>query len=192
MTGPCAMPGLFGRCPPHVRIVEVGPRDGLQNEARRVPAAAKIAFVNALSAAGHSHIEVTAFVSPRKVPQMADAEEVFRGIARREGVTYTALVPNDEGLRRALEAGARSIAVFTSPSSTPTRRVALPRRRKPPTVSTRVTPYRRSVSFSVTRPTILSSRFASHIFISRRPALGFGPAISRHRHRFVRPLVSGV
>ncbi len=118
MTGPAVMPGLFGQCPPHVRIVEVGPRDGLQNEARHVPATAKIAFVNALSATGHSHIEVTAFVSPRKVPQMADAGEVFRGITKRKGVTYTALVPNDEGLRRALEAGARSIAVFTAASET--------------------------------------------------------------------------
>lgn len=111
-------PRLFSRCPKRARIVEVGPRDGLQNEAAIVSTAAKIAFVNALSAAGHTHIEVGSFVSPRKVPQMADAAEVFRGIEKRTGVTYTALVPNEEGLRRALEAGVKSIAVFTAASET--------------------------------------------------------------------------
>jgi isopropylmalate/homocitrate/citramalate synthase len=113
-----ARPSLFQSCPSRVRIVEVGPRDGLQNERTPIPARAKIELVNALSEAGHSHIEVASFVSPRKVPQMADAEEVFKGIDQREGVLYTALVPNEEGLQRALSAGARSIAVFTAASET--------------------------------------------------------------------------
>ena len=85
----------------HVRIVEVGPRDGLQNEAATISVAEKVAFVDRLTEAGHSHIEVSAFVSPRWVPKMADAEAVFAGINRRPGVRYTALVPNLAGLERA-------------------------------------------------------------------------------------------
>jgi isopropylmalate/homocitrate/citramalate synthase len=111
-------PGLLARVPARVRIVEVGPRDGLQNEALPVPAAAKIEFIAALAAAGLAHVEVTSFVSPRKVPQLADAEEVCRGMTRQEGVTYTALVPNETGLQRALAAGVRSIALFTAASET--------------------------------------------------------------------------
>jgi hydroxymethylglutaryl-CoA lyase len=111
-------PKLFARSPSRVRIVEVGPRDGLQNEAQPVSTAAKIALVDALSEAGHKHIEVASFVSPRRVPQMADAEEVFRGINRKPGVLYTALVPNEEGLARALSAGVDSVAVFTAASNT--------------------------------------------------------------------------
>ena len=117
-------PRLFQECPSRVRIVEVGPRDGLQNERAPVPAQAKIELVNALSEAGHTHIEVASFVSPRRVPQMADAEAVFRGIEERAGVTYTALVPNAEGLRRALSAGVKSIAVFTAASETFSRKNA--------------------------------------------------------------------
>jgi len=109
---------LFARCPPTVRIVEVGPRDGLQNEPAPVPAAAKIALVEALAGAGHTHIEVASFVSPRRVPQMEDAEEVCRGIRRRPGVIYTALIPNEEGLERALKVAVDSIAVFTAASET--------------------------------------------------------------------------
>lgn len=109
---------LFRLVPSTVRIVEVGPRDGLQNEAVFVPTAKKIAFVDALSDAGHTHIEVTSFVSPRRVPQLADAGDVFRGIRKSPGTTYTALVPNEEGLQRSLAAGARSIAVFTAASET--------------------------------------------------------------------------
>jgi len=101
-----------------VRIVEVGPRDGLQNEATQVPTTVKIAFVNALAAAGHSTIEVSAFVSPRWVPQMADAAEVFAGIERRDGVRYTALVPNPAGLERAQKAGVSEIAIFAAASET--------------------------------------------------------------------------
>ena len=104
--------------PAQVSIVEVGPRDGLQNEAARVPAAGKIAFVNRLAAAGHTRIEVTAFVSPRWVPRMADAAEVCAGIERRPGVRYSALVPNLTGLTRAREASVDEVAVFPSASET--------------------------------------------------------------------------
>ena len=108
------MPAL----PRQVTIVEVGPRDGLQNEAGVVPTAAKVAFVDALSAAGHRVIEVSAFVSPKWVPQMADATEVFAAIARRDGVRYTALVPNLAGLARAEAAGVREVAIFAAASET--------------------------------------------------------------------------
>src|SRR5436305_14958421 len=91
--------------PAAVRIVEVGPRDGLQNEAAQIATAAKIALVDALSRAGHMAIEVSAFVSPRWVPQMADAADVFAGVTRRLGVVYSALVPNLAGLSRARDAG---------------------------------------------------------------------------------------
>jgi hydroxymethylglutaryl-CoA lyase len=104
--------------PDHVRIVEVGPRDGLQNEAAFVPTADKIAFVNRLSQAGHTTIEVSAFVSPKWVPQMADAADVFAGITRRADVRYTALVPNLQGLARARDARADAVAVFPAASET--------------------------------------------------------------------------
>ena len=104
--------------PPRVTIVEVGPRDGLQNEKAAIAAADKIAFVDLLTAAGHSVVEVSAFVSPRWVPQMADAAEVFAGIARRPGVRYTALVPNRAGLERALAARVSEIAIFAAASET--------------------------------------------------------------------------
>lgn len=108
--------------PEKVAIVEVGPRDGLQNEAAVVPTATKIAFVDRLTAAGHQAIEVSAFVSPKWVPQMGDAAEVFAGITRREGVRYSALVPNRAGLDRALAAGVRDIAIFAAASETFSRR----------------------------------------------------------------------
>ncbi|HUF23182.1 MAG TPA: hydroxymethylglutaryl-CoA lyase [Vicinamibacterales bacterium] len=104
--------------PPDVTIVEVGPRDGLQNEAAHFDTAAKIAFVDALSGAGHARIEAGAFVSPKWVPQMADTEAVFAGIHRRPGVRYSALVPNMAGLERAVEAGVTDIAVFAAASET--------------------------------------------------------------------------
>jgi hydroxymethylglutaryl-CoA lyase len=106
------------RVPTRVTIVEVGPRDGLQNEKTTIATADKIAFVNALSAAGHAVIEVSAFVSPKWVPQMADAPEVFAGITRGRGVRYTALVPNRAGLERALAAGVDEIAIFAAASET--------------------------------------------------------------------------
>jgi len=108
--------------PARVRIVEVGPRDGLQNEAAAVATADKIAFVDALSAAGHAVIEVSAFVSPKWVPQMADATEVFAGIARRPGTRYTALVPNVEGLARAVASRVDEVAIFAAASESFSRR----------------------------------------------------------------------
>ena len=105
-----------------ISVVEVGPRDGLQNEQSIVSTADKIEFVNRLSAANLPVIEVTAFVSPKWVPQMADADEVFAGIARRPDVRYTALVPNLAGLERAKAVGAREIAVFAASTETFSRR----------------------------------------------------------------------
>jgi hydroxymethylglutaryl-CoA lyase len=101
-----------------VTIVEVGPRDGLQNERAAVSTADKIEFVNRLSSAGLPVIEVSAFVSPRWVPQMADAADVFAGITRRPGTRYTALVPNLAGLDRAIGAGVAEIAVFAAATET--------------------------------------------------------------------------
>jgi hydroxymethylglutaryl-CoA lyase len=106
------------RVPSRVSIVEVGPRDGLQNEQAAIATADKIAFVDRLTAAGHSTIEVSAFVSPKWVPQMADAAAVFAGITRKPGVRYTALVPNLAGLERAVAAGATEIAIFAAASET--------------------------------------------------------------------------
>jgi hydroxymethylglutaryl-CoA lyase len=99
-----------------VEIFEVGPRDGLQNEAARIATRDKIAFVNLLSGAGFSRIEVASFVSPKWVPQMADSGEVLRGIARAPAVRYAALTPNMRGLSDALEAGADEVAIFGSAS----------------------------------------------------------------------------
>jgi hydroxymethylglutaryl-CoA lyase len=102
----------------HVTVVEVGPRDGLQNEQARVSTADKIEFVDRLSAAHLPVIEVSAFVSPKWVPQMADAAEVFAGIARAPGIRYTALVPNLAGLDRAIAAGVTEVAIFASSTET--------------------------------------------------------------------------
>jgi hydroxymethylglutaryl-CoA lyase len=110
------------RIPPKVTIVEVGPRDGLQNEHAAVNTADKIAFVDRLSNAGHTVIEVSAFVSPKWVPQMADATQVFAGITRRPGAKYTALVPNRQGLERAIAAGVTEVAIFAAASETFSRR----------------------------------------------------------------------
>jgi len=101
-----------------VKIVEVGPRDGLQNEKVTVPADAKIAFITALGDAGLRTIEAGAFVSPKWVPQMADTDEVYRNIPKDPGVEYPVLVPNEKGLDRALDAGVTSIAIFTAASET--------------------------------------------------------------------------
>ncbi|WP_460454263.1 hydroxymethylglutaryl-CoA lyase [Arenimonas aestuarii] len=102
--------------PTHVRIVEVGPRDGLQNEKVMVPTADKIALIDRLSATGLRCIEATSFVSPKWVPQMADAAEVFTGISKAPGVAYPVLVPNLQGYERALAVGAREVAVFSAAS----------------------------------------------------------------------------
>jgi hydroxymethylglutaryl-CoA lyase len=104
------------RHPPAVTIVEVGPRDGLQNEKAAVSTADKVEFVNRLSAAGLPVIEVAAFVSPTWVPQMADAGEVFAGITRRPGGRYAALVPNVAGLERAHAAGVTEVGIFAAAS----------------------------------------------------------------------------
>jgi hydroxymethylglutaryl-CoA lyase len=99
-----------------VRIVEVGPRDGLQNEVRPVATPDKIRLIDLLSAAGFDYVEAASFVSPKRVPQMADGAEVMAGIARRPGTVYAALVPNETGYARARAAGADEVAVFASAS----------------------------------------------------------------------------
>jgi isopropylmalate/homocitrate/citramalate synthase len=99
-----------------VKIVEVGPRDGLQNEKVTLPLEAKVAFITALGDAGLRTIEAGAFVSPKWVPQMADTAEVYRNIPKDPGVDYPVLVPNEKGLDRALEAGVTSISIFTAAS----------------------------------------------------------------------------
>ena len=101
-----------------VTVVEVGPRDGLQNERASISTADKIAFIDRLSAARLPVIEVSAFVSPKWVPQMADAAEVFAGITRAPGVRYTALVPNAAGLDRAVRAGVTEVAIFAASTET--------------------------------------------------------------------------
>jgi len=101
-----------------VRVTEVGPRDGLQNESRILATETKVRFVDALSEAGYEEIEVSAFVSPERVPQLQDAEEVFQRIQRRGSTLYSALVPNERGLERALRAKVGKIAVFTAASET--------------------------------------------------------------------------
>jgi hydroxymethylglutaryl-CoA lyase len=108
--------------PASVRIVEVGPRDGLQNEKAIVPTPAKVELIDRLSAAGLPCIEATSFVSPKWVPQLADAAEVMAAIDRKPGVRYPVLVPNLQGYERAIAAGARDIAVFTAASETFNRR----------------------------------------------------------------------
>ena len=98
----------------HVQIIEVGPRDGLQNESEQVPTAAKRAFVDGLVAAGLGEIEATSFVSPKAVPQLADADELMAALQRPDGVRFHALVPNERGYERADRAGIDVVALFTS------------------------------------------------------------------------------
>src|SRR6187401_2430388 len=106
------------KLPAQVTIYEVGPRDGLQNEARQVPTADKIRFIDALVASGIRAIEITSFVSPKWIPQLADSAEVARGVQRPAGVRMSALVPNRRGLDTALAAGMKEVAVFMSASET--------------------------------------------------------------------------
>jgi hydroxymethylglutaryl-CoA lyase len=106
------------KLPAEATIYEVGPRDGLQNEARQVPTAEKIRFIDSLVAAGIRDIEITSFVSPKWIPQLADSAEVARGVRRPPGVRMSALVPNKRGLETALAAGMKEIAVFMSASET--------------------------------------------------------------------------
>jgi hydroxymethylglutaryl-CoA lyase len=107
--------------PSRVTVYEVGPRDGLQNESSPVETAAKVRYIEMLSEAGLPAIEATAFVHPRAVPQLADAVEVYSNLTKRSGVRYPTLVPNEAGMRRALEAGVDEVAVFTAASESFTR-----------------------------------------------------------------------
>ncbi len=104
--------------PNYVRVVEVGPRDGLQNEPGHLSPELKIELVNRLARAGLSHIEAGSFVSPKWVPQMASSDKVFSGIDRRPGVRYSALVPNLKGYEAAVEAGANEVAIFIAATET--------------------------------------------------------------------------
>jgi len=112
----------FEKLPRHVTIFEVGPRDGLQNESRQVATADKVALIDSLSLTGLPAIEITSFVSPKWIPQLADAVSVARQVARRPDVRFSALVPNRRGLESALEGGMREIAVFLSASETHNKR----------------------------------------------------------------------
>lgn len=109
---------MSGAAAQHVAIVEMAPRDGLQNESTLVSTTDKIRLVDMLSDCGYERIEVTSFVSPKWVPQMADAAEVMAGIRRRPGTRYAVLTPNMRGLEAALEAGADEVAIFASASET--------------------------------------------------------------------------
>ena len=104
------------RMPRRVTVVEVGPRDGLQNEPEFVPVEAKVRFIEALARSGLPVVESTSFVSPKAIPQLADAVDVMQRIERLPGTRYLALVPNERGLERALEAGCDAIALFTAAS----------------------------------------------------------------------------
>jgi hydroxymethylglutaryl-CoA lyase len=104
--------------PERVKLVEVGPRDGLQNEAAMIPTAIKVELIDRLADAGVQTIETTSFVSPKWIPQLADAAELYQSIHRRPGTAYTVLVPNVTGLKRALKVGVEEIAVFTAASET--------------------------------------------------------------------------
>ncbi len=106
------------KTPQSVRIVEVGPRDGLQNESQIVPTETKIEFIRKLAASGLQTIEATAFVSPKWVPQMADHQAVLRALSRGEGITYPVLVPNMRGYEEAVAAGATEVSVFAAASET--------------------------------------------------------------------------
>lgn len=110
--------GFLANVPGYVRVVEVGPRDGLQNEAGIVPTRDKAAFIRMLADAGLRDIEATSFVNPKRVPQLADAEELIPILPDIPGVRYSALVPNEKGLERAIAANVRAIAFFTAASET--------------------------------------------------------------------------
>lgn len=102
--------------PSSVRIVEVGPRDGLQNEKQNIPTGVKVSLIEKLSDAGLNYIEAGSFVNPKWVPQMADSEDVFKTIKRKDNVTYAALTPNLQGYERAIAAGANEVAIFAAAS----------------------------------------------------------------------------
>lgn len=108
--------------PGRIQVVEVGPRDGLQAETRRLPLEKKVALLDRLADAGHTVIEATSFVSPTAVPHLADAEDLMRALRRRPGIRYLVLVPNARGLERAMEVGVGDIAIFVSASETYSRK----------------------------------------------------------------------
>src|SRR3984957_201422 len=109
---------LFSALPDQVSIYEVSPRDGLQNERATVPLRGKVRLIEALVAAGLRRVEITSFVSPTWIPQLADADDVAEQVKAPQGVTFSALCPNAKGLERARAAGMREIAVFVSASET--------------------------------------------------------------------------
>src|SRR5579864_5282017 len=109
---------IFATLPKRVTVVEVGPRDGLQNESALIPTEVKVRFINALSDSGLPVVEVTSFVSPQSIPQLADADDVLSSIERKPGVRYPVLVPNERGFERARASGAHEIAIFTAASET--------------------------------------------------------------------------
>jgi hydroxymethylglutaryl-CoA lyase len=109
---------VFELLPAEVTLYEVGPRDGLQNESRMIATDDKVRFIDALSDTGLRAIEITSFVNPKWIPQLADGSEVSRRIARRPGIIYSALVPNRQGLESAIGAGMKEVAVFMSASET--------------------------------------------------------------------------
>lgn len=113
---------LFDRLPARVRVVEVGPRDGLQNEPEIVSTADKARYIELLADSGLTEIEVSSFVSPKRVPQLADAAELFVRLTPRPDIRYSALVPNEKGLERALQAGVKAVALFTAASESFTQR----------------------------------------------------------------------
>lgn len=121
-THPAARVSLFGSMPAHVDLYEVGPRDGLQNEPRVVGTEEKLKLIGALVRAGHRRVEATSFVSPKWIPQLADADEVLKRLPREPEVTFSALVPNLKGLERARDAGLQEAAVFFSASETHTKK----------------------------------------------------------------------
>jgi hydroxymethylglutaryl-CoA lyase len=109
---------VFEQLPPDVTLYEVGPRDGLQNESRMVPTDDKVKLIDALSETGLHAIEITSFVNPKWIPQLADGAEVSRRIVRKPGLVYSALVPNRQGLDAAIASGMKEVAVFMSASET--------------------------------------------------------------------------
>jgi len=140
-----------------IRLVEVGPRDGLQSISQFVPTPVKVAYVDALSRTGLTDIEVSSFVSPKWVPQLADAEEVFLRIERRKGVRYHALVPNLQGMERAVAARVDVVAVFTAASETFSRKntngsIAETLERFAPVIAASPVPVRGYVSTAFTCP----------------------------------------
>lgn len=113
---------MFDKLPQKVKIVEVGMRDGLQNEKELIPIQEKVKMINMLSQTGLQHIEITSFVSPKWIPQLADSSEVAALIERKEGIAYTALVPNLKGLKTAVNSGLKEVAFFLSASESHSRK----------------------------------------------------------------------